>query len=684
MQICMICLDTDCKLLLMGEHKLEAAYEKLIGYPLCDQVNIKQTLCEHCAQKLTDFSRFREESLRARALMMNLVGKNKPITKSHIKIINHMKQKLKSDMVLTTLEPDHCDIQILEHPSEDQQTELEQTGHGVVVKSEECDDSVLVDENMKVINEGDDNVNDLVQDPIEYGGAPFQCSFCLEELVDEHDTSHVHIVNMQHMSMNLQNGDGECETSQVPLQHADPSNSVRAAQTLRASLPLSLATEDADADDSCRNKILTDCFVKLHDVFSKKVVPRRDGSLTKQEKAVRSCDRQNIRFKDISYQATSQNEVPPIEYVKPVADEGKVTMSKTVHTLHIGSKDIRYQATSQNEVPPIEHVKPVADEEKVTVSKTVSTLHNASKDIRYHATSQTEVPPIEYVADEEKVTVSKPVYRCDFCPNTFKQQSLLVKHMQCHGIDNRFACKICQFKTKYKTNLTVHMRTHTGKKPYCCNLCDYKSAQRADLVKHTRVHTGERPYRCTICESKFRLPNHLKIHMRTHTGEQPFSCDICKHTSIQKCDLVKHMRTHTGEKPLSCKYCKYKCAENSTLVVHVRTHTGERPYSCRLCEKKFMTAYHLKRHLSTHTGDKPYTCTYCKNKFISNSYLLIHMRTHTGEKPFKCKLCDYSSVQNNLKAHMRTHTGEKPFTCDICQFKTAQKTSLVSHMRTHR
>nr|XP_034837846.1 uncharacterized protein LOC117994078 [Maniola hyperantus] len=358
--VCMICLDTDSKLLLMSKHKLEEAYEKLTGQPLSDQGNLKHTICVQCAQRLINFSRFRDKSLRARALMMDLVEKHEIVTIEHIQMINRTKHQLNSNMVLTTLGPDHCDLHILEHPSEDKQAELGETGHQFLVKIEGNNDSMSVnadnineddnnadnfkdtsqrhilehvseynqkeleesrlerimkvegndestwvDEDMEMKNEADNNVINFVRDPLKYESVCFQCTHCLQEFVHEH-------AYMQHMSMHLQ---------------PDPSPSVHSAQTLVAPLPASLATnnkikvsptEEADTDVNCQYNRLTDSGVKLYNVFSKKVVPRRDETLKKTRKAVRSCVSQNIVSKDVIYQATSQNKVLQTESLEPV------------------------------------------------------------------------------------------------------------------------------------------------------------------------------------------------------------------------------------------------------------------------------------------------------------------------------------------------------------------------------
>nr|XP_034837817.1 zinc finger protein 135-like [Maniola hyperantus] len=498
-QVCMICLDTDSKLLLMSEHKLEAAYETLTGQPLCDLGNLNQTVCIQCAQRLINFSRFRDKSLRARALMMELVGKHELITRQYIKTINRTKHQLESNMVLTTLGPDHCDLHIPEHPSEDKQTELEET---IIVKIEGNDESMSVDDDMEVKTEDDDNIYDFVKDPLKYESVSFQCTLCSEEFVHE-------LAYMQHMSMHLQkvDGDGECDTSQVCKPHtavscssshsplitenrpADPSPSAHAAMTLAVPLPASLATnneikepstEEADTDNSWRHKRLTDCSVQLYDICSKKVVPRRVRSLAKTQKAIRSRASQNIASKDISYQATSQSRVLTTEYIEPVTDE-------------------------------------------------------------------------------EKVTVSKTEYICDFCKKKFDQRRPLVRHIHSHTLPARFTCEICPYKCKYKSNLVLHMRTHTSKKPYSCELCEYKCKHNSLFVNHMRTHTGEKPYSCKLCEYKCTHNSYLVRHMRTHTGEKPYSCELCEFKCRQSENLMRHMRTHTGEKPYCCNLCEYKC-----------------------------------------------------------------------------------------------------------------------------
>nr|XP_034837826.1 uncharacterized protein LOC117994060 [Maniola hyperantus] len=128
--VCMMCLDTGSKLVLMSKYKLEEAYEHLVGHPLCAQGKLRETLCVQCAQRLVNFSTFRDKSLRARSLMMELLDRHEVITIRHVKLISRVKHQLQSDIVAAVSEPDHCDVHIA-HSDADGRTELDATDDAV-------------------------------------------------------------------------------------------------------------------------------------------------------------------------------------------------------------------------------------------------------------------------------------------------------------------------------------------------------------------------------------------------------------------------------------------------------------------------------------------------------------------------------------------------------------------------
>ncbi|XP_045781452.1 zinc finger protein 2 homolog isoform X2 [Maniola jurtina] len=623
-QVCMICLDTRSKLLLMSKYNLDEAYQHLVGQPLCDQGNLKGTLCIQCAQRLVNFNKFRDKSLRARALMMELVEKHELVTRQHTKMINRTKHQLKSNMVLTSLGPDHCDLHILEHPSEDKQTESEETRLKVMVKIEGNDDSMSVHDDMEMKNEDDNDVYNFVQDPLKYEITLYQCTHCLEEFVHEH-------AYMQHMNMHLQNGagDGECDASQECKPHTAVSSSHS-----------SLITENKQADPSPCARAATTLAVPLS--TTEHIEPVTNEENVTVSKNVYICD-----FCKKMY----EQRMLFVKHIQGHTLVNRFTCDTCTYKSKYKGNLVRHMGTHTSEKP---HCC------KLCESKFVSSTHLV-RHMRIHSGE-------------------KP-YCCKLCQTKFISNSHLVRHMRTHTGEKPYSCKLCNYKFSQNCHLLVHMRTHTGEKPYSCKLCNYKFSQNCHLAVHLRTHTGEKPYSCKLCNYKFSQNCHLVVHMKIHTGEKPYSCKLCNYKFSQNCHLVVHMRTHTGEKPYSCKLCNYKFSQNCHLVVHMRTHTGEKPYSCKLCNCKFSQNCHLVVHMRTHTGEKPYSCKLCNYKFSQNCHLVVHMRTHTGEKPYSCKthtgekpysckLCNYKCKQNShLVRHMRTHTGEKPYSCKLCYYK---------------
>ncbi|XP_052745760.1 uncharacterized protein LOC112054618 isoform X2 [Bicyclus anynana] len=133
-QMCMICLDTDSKLSLMSKHKLEEAYEQITGlslFQLCRGGNLKQTLCVLCAQRLINFSRFRDLCLRAHSLMTDLLAQDELITLQHKELMNCTTEHLKFNLTQTTLAANHCDLYI-DHTDEEEQIAAEESVVGDV------------------------------------------------------------------------------------------------------------------------------------------------------------------------------------------------------------------------------------------------------------------------------------------------------------------------------------------------------------------------------------------------------------------------------------------------------------------------------------------------------------------------------------------------------------------------
>ncbi|XP_052745779.1 zinc finger protein 350 [Bicyclus anynana] len=511
-QMCMICLDTDSKLSLMSKHKLEEAYEQLTGLSLCRGGNLKQTLCVLCAQRLINFSRFRDLCLRAHSLMTDLLAQDELISIQHKELMNCTTKHLKFNLTQTTLAADHCDLYI-DHTDEEEQTAAEESVVGdvatIVLKNENSFCADLM-ESHKDDNLIDNSNNDCVSND-NYSNISIKLEpYSLDEDIKE---------SLNNQNQIQSNAGASCTT--VPVLVNETENYIKIESvTFGCTL--------------CSEEFMRENEYYKHMSEHLKVA---DGDA--------ACDVSQM----CGPRAAVSHSGDSLDKYKVQATEEAAATRKSEQILETDIGELYNQSSSGTKI--------YTDINRFTNS--VVQLYDILK------------KPKKTVLDEnprvKTHTGAKP-YSCEICNYKTADKGNFVRHTKTHTGEKPFCCEICNFKCAHKHNLLNHIKTHTGEKPFSCEICNYRCAQKDDLKRHARIHTGEKPFSCEICNYKCARKHNLLAHMKMHTGEKPFSCEICSYKFAHKHNLLNHMKTHTGEKPYSCEVCNYKCARRSNLLKH--------------------------------------------------------------------------------------------------------------------
>ncbi|XP_045783050.1 zinc finger protein 322-like isoform X9 [Maniola jurtina] len=453
---------------------------------LCGQGKLKPMLCVQCAQRLVNFSTFRDKSLRARSLIMELLDRHEVITIRHVKLISRVKYQLQSDIVSAVSEPDYCDVYIA-HSDADGRTELDATA------------TAATDEAVAVKREVEDREDDEDEPAAAETQAPTAHIICKRE------------------------SSADCDQALV-------APSVLATNHGNEEHP-------TDTDDEL-GIILS--FENNTNTFEYSTKPQ-DSELKPKESFTKISDNNNFRTtrrnkhnsQDISGTQLG-NYTDHIQYICDVCQ--KIFQRKSSLVTHIRahtyantfSCKLRKRKFSQNSTsscPRRTHTG-----EKLFVCKLCDYKCTVNSSLVRHMKSHSGENP----------------FVCNLCDYKSSQNSNLLRHMRTHTGEKPFVCNLCNYKFSQNSSLATHMRTHTGEKPFVCNLCNYKFSQNSSLVTHMRTHTGEKPFVCKLCNYKFSRNDSLVSHMRTHTGEKPFVCKLCHYKFTQNSNLVSHMRTHTG------------------------------------------------------------------------------------------------------------------------------------------
>lgn len=219
---------------------------------------------------------------------------------------------------------------------------------------------------------------------------------------------------------------------------------------------------------------------------------------------------------------------------------------------------------------------------------------------------------------------------CHICGKGFKLNNALQAHLDAHaGIKLHF-CEICGDGFVRFSSLCQHRNNLHGPKkselPFKCHLCPntfrlqawldkhivqkHKSVDRTvqedcEMCKHSvrtsascPLHAGQTKdaFSCPQCDKVFAKDTNLKVHMKQHQ-EPKFSCDVCHKKFTYKCNMLRHRDTHSTEKPFHCSICAKKFCTKFLLASHMRMHNQDLMFKCEICGKGLTRKDYLKNHM---------------------------------------------------------------------------------------
>jgi KRAB domain-containing zinc finger protein len=150
---------------------------------------------------------------------------------------------------------------------------------------------------------------------------------------------------------------------------------------------------------------------------------------------------------------------------------------------------------------------------------------------------------------KKQVHIDEKFLTCQICDKIFSTKHNLQSHVRIvhEGIKRakKWKCDLCPTSTENKSLMKIHMQTHLkqGRKMFTCDKCGVKRTSKLS-IKHHLIKAAL--IECFYCGIKIRCKkvHDRHLHEQHGAGQKSWPCQTCRKVYIKKITLVKHQRTH--------------------------------------------------------------------------------------------------------------------------------------------
>lgn len=630
LKVCRICLAMDVKLYSIRVYKLQQAYENLTGILMQEDDRLPQKLCVECSQRLLNFSKFRNISLRANSLMIDIVKKQDRLTVKNVKTINRTNNQLTSPLQIKHYVPDNYDF-IVEYeelpppePIEYVQEEKPQEEENIDIKTEE-----------DYINENDTEKQEDGDFDKDYPG--FNDNYSSDD------------------SLPLE----KCKIKKVKKKKEIKKTIKKVKKVKQATEPKIDRRRKPFLNDDLNETLFSITDLSFDEQIAE-IVKRQESSNYKN--AVFKCTACFKGFLDedaynghvtrhTNQSGEHECEICKTHFKHPHALRKHITAH---HTQRFSCKQCTY----------------------VTTHRQTARLHE-----RWHNGTKYSCPHcnhefLKFTTYMGHIRIKHPSdFVCEICGYSFVSAKGIELHKKLkHRLDNVQIpedgpfCELCNVRfvsiEAHKRHLSVSARhnTETDKEARESNkpkkgrkTKEMKDIERSREIENdsdekkrmypSQIRKAEGPIPCEQCgiqledsrayHGHFRRMHPDKNRTNYPSMKSPCMCEVCGRMFQSYALLKDHRWVHTGERPFSCDSCGKAFRMRQRLVAHRRVHSAARAsYVCALCGKHFSTHSNRQRHMFIHTGLKPFKCEMCGKGFKHASEKRAHITYVHLKKPW--------------------------------------------------